>query len=398
AILALVSLQWGLVGYSLAFGPTVNGLVGNLDFAFLRGVSADAPNPTYSATVPHQAFMVFQMMFAIITPALILGAVAERIRFSALAVFTVLWATLVYDPLAHWVWADGGWLRSLGALDFAGGLVVHFSSGVAALACALFIGRRLGWGERPMAPNNITLTLLGAGLLWFGWFGFNAGSALAANGLAVKAFVNTQLGAGAAALGWAAMELWRRGKPTGLGTASGLVAGLVAITPACGFVGPMASILIGLGAGVVCYLGCALKELLRFDDALDAWGIHGVGGAFGAVATGLFAAGVGFFATADGSLGWNPAGGRAFGVQLVGIAVTAAFSFLVTWGLLWGIDRTIGLRVPREDEERGLDAAVHGEEGYATCDCPAHTPDKHPLPAATVSVGLMEVGGFVRHR
>ena len=286
-IMAVISVQWVLWGYSLAFGPDNVGLIGGLDWVGLRGVGLD-PGP-YSDTVPHQAYMLFQLMFAIITPALITGTFAERMKFSTFLVFTLLWATLVYDPLAHWVWAKGGWLSSLGTLDFAGGTVVHISSGVSALAAALVIGKRQGFGRDPMPPHSLPLTVAGAALLWFGWFGFNAGSALSAGGLAASAFTVTNTAAASGALAWMFSEWAIRGKPTVLGAASGAVAGLVAITPASGYVGPLAAILIGGVAGFLCYNACNMKTKLGYDDSLDVVGVHGVGGTWGAVATGLFA-------------------------------------------------------------------------------------------------------------
>src|SRR5213593_3322872 len=275
-ILAVISIQWILWGYTLAFGPDKGGIIGGLEWFGLRGVGVE-PFDAYSKTIPHQVFMLFQMMFAVITPALITGAFAERKKFSAFLLFTVLWATFVYDPLAHWVWGDGGWLKKLGALDFAGGTVVHISSGMSALVCAVLIGRSKGYGHHPMQPHNLPMTVMGASLLWFGWFGFNAGSALEANGLAVSAFTATNTGA-AAALGWMFTEWMSRGKPTVLGAASGAVAGLVAITPASGFVGPISSLIIGAVAGAVCYTACNLKGKLGYDDSLDVVGVHAVGG------------------------------------------------------------------------------------------------------------------------
>src|SRR3954468_671248 len=290
-ILALISVQWVLWGYSLAFGSDLGGFgfIGNLDWIGLNNVGME-PNADYAKTVPHQAYMVFQMMFAVITPALITGAFAERKRFKAFVIFSLLWATLVYDPVAHWVWATGGWLKTLGALDFAGGTVVHITSGVSALVAALVLGPRVGLGNEPMDPHDLTMTVLGAGLLWFGWFGFNAGSALAANGLAVNAFVVTNTAAAMAALTWMTVSWAHTGRPSALGAAIGAVAGLVAITPAAGFVDAQAAILIGLGAGAICYWAIQLRtKFTRIDDALDVWGVHGIGGTWGALATGLFA-------------------------------------------------------------------------------------------------------------
>jgi len=287
--LCLISVQWVLWGYSIAFGPDKFHLFGSLAWLGLHGVGA-APNPDYSATIPAQAYMAFQLMFAAITPALISGSLVERMRFPAFLVFILAWATFVYDPLAHWVWGHGGWLAERGVLDFAGGTVVHISSGVSGLVAALVLGKRKGYGKEPMIPHNLPYTVLGAAMLWFGWFGFNAGSALAANGLAAGAFVATNTAAAAAALSWLIVEWLHHGKPTALGAASGSVAGLVAITPAAGFVTPVAAVIIGLSVGVICYLSVSLlKQKLGYDDALDAFGVHGIGGTWGALATGLFA-------------------------------------------------------------------------------------------------------------
>ena len=360
-LMALISVQWVLFGYSLAFGPDVGGLVGSLRWIGLAGVGAE-PNPDYAATVPHQAFMVFQLMFAVITPALITGTFAERMRFSGFLLFSLLWATLVYDPLAHWVWGTGGWLHNLGTLDFAGGTVVHISSGVSALAAALVIGRRKGYGREPMPPHNLPFTVVGAALLWVGWFGFNAGSALGANGLATSAFVATNTSAAAATLGWMAAEWLNRGKPTVLGAASGAVAGLVAITPASGFVGPVASILIGAVAGAVCFLACNLKARFGYDDSLDVVGVHGVGGTWGALATGLFASKAVNDAGANGLFYGNPG---QLGVQAVSVLATWVFAFVGSLVLLKVVDALVGLRVTEEDEFRGLDVSQHSENAYA---------------------------------
>jgi Amt family ammonium transporter len=360
-ILALISVQWVLWGYSLAFGPDKGGIIGGLEWVGLRGVG-QAPNPDYAATIPHQAFMLFQMMFAVITPALITGAFAERKRFSTFIVFVLAWATLVYDPLAHWVWGVGGWLRNLGALDFAGGTVVHISSGVSALAAALVIGRRRGYGHQPMPPHNLPMTVMGAGLLWFGWFGFNAGSALTAGGLAAHAFTTTNTATAAAALGWMFTEWSSRGKPTVLGAASGAVAGLVAITPAAGFVTPLAAILIGAVAGVVCYTACNLKARMGYDDSLDVVGVHGVGGSWGALATGIFATRSVNEAGGDGLLAGNP--GQLL-VQAVAVAVTIALGLVMTTIILKVLDGLMGLRVSEEEELAGLDLSQHSETAYA---------------------------------
>jgi Amt family ammonium transporter len=358
--LGLVTVQWVLIGYSLSFGPDIKGVIGSLQWAGLQSVGLE-PNPDYAATIPHQAFMMFQMMFAIITPALISGAFAERFKFSTYLVFVLLWSTLVYAPLAHWVWGVGGWLRSLGALDFAGGLVVHISSGVSALAAAIIIGKRKGHGHEHMPPHNLTMTILGATLLWFGWFGFNGGSALASGALATSAFLMTHIAAATATLSWLIVEWKHRGKPTLLGAASGAVAGLVAITPASGFVGPLAALAIGFGAGAVCYFGVNIKNFFGYDDSLDAVGVHGVGGTFGALATGLFASKAINAAGADGVFFGNPS---LFLVQLLSVAVAIVYAFSLTWIILKVLDWTMGLRVQQDEEVQGLDLSQHGESGY----------------------------------
>jgi len=360
-IMAVISIQWVLWGYSLAFGPDRGGLIGGLDWIGLRGVGGE-PFDAYSKTIPHQVFMLFQMMFAIITPALITGAFAERKKFSAFLLFTVLWATFVYDPLAHWVWGDGGWLKRLGALDFAGGTVVHISSGVSALVCAIVIGRRRGFGHQPMQPHNLPMTVMGAALLWFGWFGFNAGSALEANALAASAFLATNTAAAAAALGWMFTEWASRGKPTVLGAASGAVAGLVAITPASGFVGPLASVVIGAVAGALCYTACNLKTRFGYDDSLDVVGVHGVGGTWGALATGLFASKAINEAGGDGLFYGNP--GQLW-TQVIAVLATYALAGVVTLVILKVVDAVVGLRVTEEDEVAGLDLSQHSETAYA---------------------------------
>jgi Amt family ammonium transporter len=360
-IMAVISLQWVLWGYSLAFGPDRGGLIGGLEYLGLAGVGSE-PFEAYAATIPHQAFMLFQMMFAIITPALITGAFAERKKFSAFLLFTVLWATFVYDPLAHWVWGAGGWLKGLGALDFAGGTVVHISSGVSALVCAIMLGKRRGYGHQPMQPHNLPLTVIGAALLWVGWFGFNAGSALEASGLAVAAFLSTNTAAAAAALGWMFTEWMARGKPTVLGAASGAVAGLVAITPAAGFVGPVSSIVIGALGGALCYTACNVKSRLGYDDSLDVVGVHGVGGTWGAIATGLFASKAVNAAGADGLFFGNP--GQVW-TQIVAVLATFVMAIVGTWVILKVVDAVIGLRVSEEDEVAGLDLSQHSETAYA---------------------------------
>ena len=358
--LGVITIQWVLYGYSLSFGPDIGGLIGSLDWVGLRGVGLD-PSPDYSATVPHQAFMIFQMMFAVITPALITGAFAERFKFKTYLVFLILWTTFVYDPLAHWVWGLGGWIRNLGALDFAGGLVVHISSGVAALAATLVVGKRRGYGHEPMPPHNLTLTLLGAALLWFGWFGFNGGSAVASGSLATSAFVVTHISTAAAALSWMMAEWAYRGNPTVLGAASGAVAGLVAITPASGFVGSLSAILIGGVAGVLCYLAINLKNRFGYDDSLDVVGVHGVGGTWGALATGLFASKAINATGNDGLFFGNPA---LLATQAFSIVVAWIYSFVVTLVILKILHRTMGLRVSDEHEVNGLDLSQHGESGY----------------------------------
>lgn len=362
--IGIVTIAWVTIGYSLAFAPTKGGFIGGLDHAFLNGVSLA---PREGGTVPHLLFMAFQLMFAIITPALISGAYAERLKFSTYAVFTLLWSLLVYSPLCHWVWGPNGWLLERGALDFAGGTVVHLSSGVSALVFAIVLGKREGYPRRKAPPHNLTLTLLGAGLLWMGWFGFNAGSALGSGALAALALVNTHIAAAVGAVAWAAIEWLRHGKPSSLGVASGLVAGLVAITPAAGFVGPMASIAIGLAAGAACYGGVQLKNRLGYDDSLDVFGIHGVGGILGALLTGVFASKL-----------WNPAGndgllrgnGQVLVEQVVGVGAALAFAAGVTFMLLKLLDKTMGLRTAKDDELEGLDLTLHGEEAYALAEGP----------------------------
>jgi Amt family ammonium transporter len=359
-IVALISIQWVLLGYTLSFSP--GGIIGGLKWIGLAGVGAD-PNPDYAATVPHQAFMIFQLMFAVITPALMTGAFAERMKFSSFLVFILLWATFIYDPLAHWVWGVGGWLRNLGALDFAGGTVVHISSGVSALVCALFIGKRLGHGVEPTPPHNLPFTVLGASLLWVGWFGFNAGSALSANGLATSAFVVTHTASAAAALSWMFSEWFIKGKPTLLGAASGAVAGLVAITPGSGFVGPMAAIIIGGCAGVLCNGACLLKSRFRYDDSLDVVGVHGVGGSWGALATGLFASKAINPAGADGLFYGNPG---LLTVQFVAVLATVVFAGLGTLVILVAVKAVLGLRVTEHEEHVGLDLSQHTESAYSS--------------------------------
>ena len=374
AMMAVITVLWALVSYSLAFG-TGNAFIGGLGNVFLHGVGVD-PSP-YAPTIPLQTFMIYQLMFAIITPALITGAFAERMKFSAMLVFMVLWALIVYSPMAHMVWGvggllnasavgSGGWAGKFPCLDFAGGTVVHVTSGVSALVTALYLGKRLGYPKKPMPPHSVVLSFIGACLLWVGWFGFNAGSALGASGLATSAFVATHFGAAAAAIGWAAAEWIRNGKPSALGGISGAVAGLVAITPASGFVSPMSALFIGLVAGVFCFfMVVKVKNWFGYDDSLDAFGVHGAGGTLGAVLTGLFASSIvnpifgagkatGFFE------------GNHFQVvnQMVGIAIAWIISIVGTLAILFVVDKTMGLRVREEDEHEGLDLSQHGEEAY----------------------------------
>jgi ammonium transporter, Amt family len=371
--IGIVTLLWAFVGYSLVFSEG-NSFIGGLDFAFLRGVGSE-PNADYSTTLPQQTFMIFQLMFAIITPALITGAFAERIKFPAKVAFTTLWTLLVYFPLAHIVWGKGGFLNAvLGgtfpALDFAGGTVVHISSGVSALVCALYLGKRIDYKNEPTAPHNTVLSLIGAGLLWFGWFGFNAGSALSASGLATNAFVTTHFAAATAMLTWTVIEWFKHGKPTMIGAISGAVAGLVCITPAAGFVSPISAILIGLVAGAVCYtMVCEVKKRFGYDDTLDVFGIHGIGGIFGAILTGIFATSAinPIFKDASGNI--LPVGlieGNAMQVfyQLVGIGISVALAIVGTLVILKFVDMVIGLRVSESEETAGLDATQHGEAAY----------------------------------
>lgn len=360
-ILGIVSIQWVLFGYSLVFGNDMGGVIGSLNFFGLNGVGY-TPNTNYAGTIPHLTFMIFQAMFAIITPALIIGSFVERIRFRTLVLFVILWSTLVYDPIAHWVWGVGGWLHNLGALDFAGGTVVHISAGFAGLAAAIVIGKRRNYKQgEAIASNNVPFVLLGAALLWFGWFGFNAGSALSASPLSVSAFVATNTAAAAAALTWMVLSWAEHRKPSAMATATGAVCGLVAITPASGFVGPIASISIGIIAGVVTYLMLLLRsKRTKIDDTLDVWAAHGMGGVVGAILTGIFAEKIINSAGNNGLLFGNPA---QLWTQILAVVVTLTYSFVVTFILL-KILTPLGLRVSSKDEEQGLDMAVHGEEGY----------------------------------
>jgi len=347
--LGLVSLIWVAYGYSIAFGPDIKGFTGNLEWTFLNGVGL-SPGP-YSPGIPHLLFCAFQLMFAIITPALITGAYAERMKFSAFLLFTALWTTFVYLPVCHWVWG-GGWLGKLGALDFAGGTVIHINSGAAALVVAVMLGKRRGWGKESIMPHNLSMTVLGAGILWFGWFGFNAGSALSAGEVATMALVTTQLSAGAAAVSWLAAEWIYHGKPTTLGAASGALAGLVAITPAAGFVGPVPAVIIGLAAGIICCFAMMMKTRFGYDDALDVVAVHGVGGIWGALATGLFATKTINPAGFDGLFYGNP---KQVLIQAAGIVAAIAFSMGVTAVILKVVDNITGLRVTDEEEIQGLD-------------------------------------------
>jgi Amt family ammonium transporter len=359
-MLAFVSVLWAVIGYSLAFGPSLGGFIGSLAYLGLNGVGLE-PNADYAGTIPHQAFMVYQMMFAVITPALISGAFAERKRFKAFIIFSGLWLLLVYAPVAHWVWAVGGWIRGLGALDFAGGTVVHITSGISALVCALVLGKRVGYGSEPMEPHNATYTILGTAFLWFGWFGFNAGSALGAGTLAVSAFVNTHLAAAMAALAWMTASWVRHKRPSVVGAAAGAVAGLVGITPAAGFVTPMASIIIGFLAGVGCFFAVEVLVRGRIDDALDVFGVHGVGGIIGALATGIFATKTVNAAGNDGLLYGNPG---LLLTQLIAVVVVAVYAAAITFVLLKAINAVVGIRVSPEEEALGLDSSQHGETAY----------------------------------
>jgi ammonium transporter, Amt family len=359
-IMALMGVQWVLFGYTLAFGPSIGGLIGGLDFLCFANVGAE-PNPDYAATIPHMAFAGFQMMFAVITPALITGAFVERVRFKAFLLFAALWATLVYAPVAHWVWGVGGLLRTMGALDFAGGTVVHITAGFSALAFALVIRKRGGFGSHALEPHNIPYSVLGAGLLWVGWFGFNGGSALAADGLAVTAIVNTNTAAAAAGLSWMLLS-WRDNKPSVLGIVTGAVVGLVAITPAAGFVTPLAAMAIGALAAPISYYAIRFRQRRSLDESLDVWACHGIGGTWGAIATGIFATTSVNPAGADGLLYGNP---TQFLIQLLAAVVAMVFAFVVTYAMAKILQRTVGLSVSETEEQLGLDIAEHGERAYA---------------------------------
>ncbi len=364
-LMCIITLQWVIIGYSLSFGPDVKGWIGSLAYVGLSGVG-QAPFADYSATIPHQAFMIYQGMFAIITPGLILGAFAERMKFSAFCVFSILWATLVYDPICHWVWAVGGFIRSSGALDFAGGTVVHINAGIAALVSAIVLGKRKGYPTHMSPPHNLPFAVLGAGLLWFGWFGFNGGSALGANGLAVNAIVVSHIAAAAAGLTWSILDWKFNSKPTMLGMITGAVGGLVAITPAAGFVSPIDSIWIGIGVSIICYFFVAIvKVKFGYDDSLDAFGVHGIGGIWGALATGLWANKAINPAGADGLFYGNPG---LFFVQLKATLITIVYSFVVSFILLKLVDLVMGLRVTVDEERIGLDLTQHRETSYTMLD------------------------------
>jgi len=360
-LMCLITMQWALFGYSLAFGPDIKGIIGSLGWFGLKGVGL-APNPVYAATVPHQAFMIFQAMFAIITPGLICGAFAERMKFSTFCVFTLIWATLVYDPVCHWVWGAGGFLRAGGVLDFAGGIVVHINAGVAALACALVLGKRKGYPDRISPPHNLPFAVLGAGLLWFGWFGFNAGSALTSGALATNAFVATQFAGAAAGLTWALLDWIFNSRSTVLGIITGAVGGLAAVTPASGFVNPIGAIWIGIIVSALCYIAVAiLKNKFGYDDSLDAFGVHGIGGMWGALATGLWATKVVNPAGANGLFYGNSA---QFFIQLKAVIITTVYSFAMTFAILKVLNAVMGVRASEQDERIGLDLTQHREAGY----------------------------------
>jgi Amt family ammonium transporter len=360
-LISVICLEWVYLGYSMSFGPDVGGFVGDLSWFALNGVSS-APSPVYATTIPQTVFMIYQCMFAIITPALITGAFAERMRFGPFLIFSVLWAILVYNPVCHWIWGAGGWLGQKGVLDFAGGLVVHLTSGAAALAAALILGPRKGYGKESFMPHNLPMTLLGTGLLWFGWFGFNGGSALAANGIAATAFVSTHLGGMAGMAMWTLVEWLHRGKPTTLGAASGAIAGLATITPAAGFVGPNSAVLIGIIAGACCYFGVTLKGRFGYDDSLDVVGIHGLGGIIGTICLGIFASKLINPGGADGLLAGNPG---FLGTQIFGVVVVAIYAFALSWVLLKVVDLTLGLRLQMDAEVSGLDLSEHSETAYS---------------------------------
>jgi len=359
-MISVVSLEWVIIGYSMSFGPDIQGFVGDLSWLGLSGVGS-APSADYATTIPQNVFMIYQCMFAIITPALISGAFAERMRFTPFVIFSILWTILVYNPVCHWVWGSGGWLGQRGVLDFAGGLVVHLTSGVAALAAILVIGPRQGHGKRSFLPHNLPMTVLGTGLLWFGWFGFNAGSALAADGVAGTAFVATHIAGMAGLLSWIIVEAMHSGKPTTLGACSGAVAGLATITPAAGFVSPIAAVIIGAIAGVICYIAVSLKDKIGLDDSLDVVGIHGVSGVVGTICLGIFASKAVNAGGADGLLAGNVS---FLGTQVFAVLVVGVYAFVVSWILFKIVDLLVGLRVSPEAEVAGLDLSQHNETAY----------------------------------
>ncbi len=359
-LIGVISLEWILIGYSMSFGPDKWGIIGGFEWFALNGVGS-APHAVYATTIPHNVHMIFQCMFAVITPALITGAFAERMKFGPFLIFSLIWSILVYNPLCHWIWADGGWMANLGALDFAGGVAVHLSSGAAALVAAVMLGKRKGYGSEELKPHNLPMTLLGAGILWFGWFGFNAGSALSVGSIAGNAFVATHIAGTTGALAWIAMEWKAIGKATTLGAASGAIAGLATVTPASGYIGPMSAAAIGLLAGVLCYYGIMAKNRFGYDDSLDVVGIHGVGGVLGLFVTGLFASTAVNPAGADGLFFGNPA---LLGKQCIVIGVTIVYSFVITWALFKIIDKIFGIRINEDDEISGLDLSQHDETAY----------------------------------
>lgn len=359
-MISVISIEWVLLGYSMSFGPDISGFLGDLSWFALNSVGAD-PSSQYATTIPQNVFMIYQCMFAIITPALITGAFAERVRFAPFLLFGLLWSVLVYNPVCHWIWGAGGWLGARGVLDFAGGLVVHLTSGAAALASVFVVGPRKGFGRQNFMPHNLPMTVLGTGLLWFGWFGFNGGSALAANGIAATAFVSTHLAGMAGMAMWLAIEWWQHDRPTTLGAASGAIAGLATVTPAAGFIGPLAAISIGCIAGACCYFAVNMKGKIGLDDSLDVVGIHGVGGVIGTICLGIFASKAVNQGGADGLLAGNPA---FLGTQLFGLIIVGGYAFMVSWGLLKIIDAIFGLRVSKEAEITGLDLSEHSETAY----------------------------------
>jgi len=359
-MISVISIEWVIIGYSMSFGPDIGGFIGDLSWLGLNSVGS-TPSPDYATTIPHSVFMIFQCMFAIITPALITGAFAERMRFAPFLVFALIWAVLVYNPVCHWIWGKGGWLGSKGILDFAGGLVVHLTSGAAALAAVLVLGPRKGFGKESFMPHNLPMTVLGTGLLWFGWFGFNGGSALAADGIAATAFVATHLAGMAGMAMWTIVEWVKLGKPTTLGAASGAIAGLATVTPAAGFITPVSAIIIGLIAGFCCFTAVNMKNKLGLDDSLDVVGIHGIGGVIGTICLGIFASKIANPGGVDGLLAGNP---TFLGTQIFGVLVVGTYAFVVSWSLLKIIDVTMGLRVSESDEQTGLDLAEHSETAY----------------------------------